>query len=114
MAIQSYHVFEPRPGELARDAILRRSHGALPQRGGGAPYRVVDVSGGIELTGSRDECIDFVEVAWWHAETAPTNTDQVHAANRAARLRFDRRRADGHGWERDGYLNSAIASLHSF
>src|SRR5487761_1122980 len=110
MAMQSYHVFEPRPGELARDAILHRSRGAISPRGGDVPYRVVDSNGGIELVGSRDQCIDFVELAWWHAEAALTNADHVHAADRAARLRFDRRRADGQGWERDAYLTSTIAA----
>ena len=111
--VQSYHVFEPRPGELARDAI-HRSRGAISLQGGSAPYRVVDINGGVEFAGTRDQCIDFVELAWWRAETAPTDLDHVHAAGRAARLTFEAKTDAGETWWRDPYVAATIAGLHSW
>jgi hypothetical protein len=111
--VQSYHAFEPRPGELAQDAV-HRSRGDISIQGGDAPYRVVDINGGVELAGTRDQCIDFVELAWWRAETAPTNLDHVHAADRAARLTFEARVADNEAWRPDPYLTAAIARRHTW
>ncbi len=113
MTLQSHHVFEPRPGELVRDAISR-SHGTIALHGGDTRYRVVDLSRGTEFIGSRDQCIDFVELAWWRAETAPTPLDQVHESEYAIRLRFERNGRGRGGWERDPYLSATITGLHSF
>jgi len=110
--VQSYHVFEPRPGELARAAI-QRCGGTLSPQGGDTPYRVVDISNGTEFTGTRDQCIDFVELAWWRAETAATSVDRVHAADRAARLSFERRPTADEGWRPDPYLAAVISRLHT-
>ena len=110
--VQSYHAFEPRQGELAREAI-RRSRGLISVQDGDAPYRVVDINGGVEFTGTRDQCIDFVELAWWRAEAAPTNLDHVHAADRAARLTFEARIVHGQAWQPAPSLTATIVQRHS-
>jgi len=111
--VQHYHAFQPRPGELVRDVILRRSRGAVRPQGGDAPYRVVDFAGGTEFAGTRDQCIDFVELAWWQVETALTYEERVRAGERAVRLAFEREGRTGTAWERDVFLTSTIVSLHS-
>jgi hypothetical protein len=110
--MQSYHVFEPRPGELAREAI-HRSHGSISQEGGEALYRVVDFDGEVEFAGTRDQCIHFVELAWWRAETAPSNPDYLRAAAKAVRLHLKRGAENGGGWQRDPYLTATIALHHA-
>ena len=110
--MQSYHVCEPRPGELAREAI-HRSRGSISLEGGEAPYRVVDFDGGVEFAGTRDQCIDFVELAWWRAETAPSNPDYLRAAAKAVRLHLERGTGNGGGWQRDPYLTATIAGHHT-
>ena len=60
----SYHVFEPRPGELARSA-LKDLHGAIPAADGSDRYRLVDHDVGGVMPGTRDECLDAAEHAWW-------------------------------------------------
>ena len=85
----SYHVFEPRPGELARSA-LKDLHGAIPAAGGSAGYRLVDHDAGIVMSGTRDECLDTVEHAWWMVEVAEFTSERVAAAEYAARLIFER------------------------
>ena len=115
MAQESYHAFEPRPGELARDILLHHGQRSILPGDGAAPYRVIDVlSMGLEFAGTRDQCIDFVERAWWRAETASTSDGYVRAADHAARLGFERPAQAGVGWEGDPHLTSALSALHSF
>lgn len=85
----SCHVFEPRPGELGR-SVLKDLHGAIPAAEGSARYRLVDHDAGIVMTGTRDECLDAVEHAWWMVEVAEFTSERVAAAERAARLIFER------------------------
>lgn len=79
----NYHVFEPRPGELARDALEAFS-GALLATEGTARYRLIDHDDGVVMTGTRDECLDAVELAWWRVEAATFRDERV-AAGRARR-----------------------------
>jgi hypothetical protein len=113
LTVPSYHVFEPRPGELARQAI-ERSRGAISPNGGEAPWRVVDFDGRVEFEGTRNQCIDFVEHAWWQAETAPSNDDYVHASSEAARLHLEARAGNDHRWQREPYLTATLVGLHTW
>jgi hypothetical protein len=94
-----------------------RGHPSEPRQhlagGGEAPYRVVDFDGGVEFAGTRDQCIDFVELAWWRAETAPSNPDYLRAAAKAVRLHLERGTGNGGGWQRDPYLAATIAGHHT-
>lgn len=58
---ESFHVFEPRPGELAR-AFIDRSEGALSEHGVAARYRVVRAGRTVAFEGTRDACIDLWRV----------------------------------------------------
>jgi hypothetical protein len=84
----NYHVFEPRPGELASSA-LKELYGAIPAADGSARYRLVDHGAGVMMTGTRDECLDSVEHAWWMVEAATYTAERVAAAESAARLMFE-------------------------
>ena len=92
--------------------ILRRAHGAVPAQGGDAPYRVVDVANGPEFAGTRDACIDYVELAWWNVETALTYGERVRNADHATRLCFERQGVPGSSWERDVFLTTTIEAVH--
>jgi hypothetical protein len=87
--MSDYQVFEPRPGELARSA-LRGAAGMITRADGSTPYRVVDHRGGVVKAGTRDECLDMVERAWWLVEAAPFTRARVAAAELALRLMFER------------------------
>lgn len=84
----SYHVFDPRSGDLARSA-LQDLNGAIPTAGGSDRYRLVDHDAGVLMTGTRDECLDSVERAWWLVATAAFTAERVAAAEHAARLMFE-------------------------
>lgn len=87
--MSDYQVFEPRPGELARSA-LRGAPGVIAHADGSTTYRVVDHRGGVVKAGTRDECLDMVERAWWQVEAAPFTRARVAAAEYALRLMFER------------------------
>ena len=75
---------------------------------------MVDFAGGTEMTGTRDECLDYVERAWWRVETALTHKERVRAADHAARLSFEREDGARRVWDRDVHLTSTIAALHTW
>jgi hypothetical protein len=104
MSHSTYHVFEPRPGELARSA-LKDLDGALSATDGSAPYRLVDRDGRGVMAGTRDECLDAVEHAWWRVEVASFRAERVAAAEYAVRLMFERW-DPAHGYVSDAYLTN--------
>jgi len=106
----NYHVFEPRPGELARSA-LKDLHGAIPAADGSARYRLVDHDAGVVMTGTRDECLDSVEQAWWRVEAATFTAERVAAAEYAARLMFERW-DPARGYVSDAYLTNLELDRH--
>ncbi len=109
---ESFHVFEPRPGELAR-AFIDRSEGALSEHGVAARYRVVRAGRTVAFEGTRDACIDFVESAWWSVETGPTSRDRIHAAEYATLLGFQRFDGIDGAWHSDALLTDQVADSHS-
>ncbi|MGA7910002.1 MAG: hypothetical protein WCC30_00415 [Candidatus Dormiibacterota bacterium] len=108
---ESFHVFEPRPGELAR-AFIDRSEGALSEQGA-TRYRVVRIGRTVEFEGTRDACIDFVERAWWSVETGTTSRDRIRAAAYATQLGFQRIDGLDGAWHSDVLLTNQVADGHS-
>ena len=106
----NYHVFEPRPGQLAR-IVLKDLHGAIPAAGGSARYRLVDHGAGVVTAGTRDECLDAVEQAWWRVEAATFTAERVAAAEYAARLMFERS-DPAHGYISDAHLTNLELDRH--
>jgi hypothetical protein len=109
---ESFHVFEPRPGELAR-AFIDQSRSALPEQRAEARYRVVRIGRTVEFEGARDACLDFVERAWWSVETGPTSRDRIHAAEYATQLGFQRIDRIHGAWQSDVQLTNQVADSHS-
>lgn len=109
---ESFHVFEPRPGELAH-AFIDQSEGALSEQGAAARYRVVRIGRTVEFEGTRDACIDFVESAWWSVENGPTSRDRIHAAEYATQLGFQRIDGIDGAWHSDVQLTNQVADSHS-
>ena len=108
---ESFHVFEPRPGELAR-AFIEETQGAVQEQHAEASYRIVRIGRAVEFEGTRDACLDFVERAWWKVETAPTSRDRVHAAEYATQLGFQRRDGIEGVWHPDAQLTNEVADSH--
>ena len=105
-----FPAFEPRPGELAREALkdLAGRLGAAD----GAKYRVVDREGGVVANGSRDDCLDFVERAWWRMEAAGYTAERIAAAEFAERLVFERPDPGQGGYGIDAYLTNLVLDRH--
>ena len=108
---ESFHAFEPRPGELAR-TFIDQSRGPVSEQRAEASYRVVRIGRSVEFEGTRDACLDFVERAWWKVETGPTSRDRILAAEYATQLGFQMIRIDG-VWHSDVLLTNEVADGHS-
>jgi hypothetical protein len=108
---ESFHAFEPGPGELAR-AFIDRSRGTLPEQRAEARYRIVRIGRDVEFEGTRDACLDFVERAWWKVETGPTSRDRIDAAEYATQLGFQGYDGLDGAWHADVQLTNEVAHSH--
>ena len=110
---ESFHVFEPRPGELAR-AFIDETRGTVPEQRAEARYRIVRSGRAVEFEGTRIACLDFVESAWWKVETGPTSRDRIHAAEYATQLGFQRRDGIDGVWHPDVQLTNEVVDSHGY
>jgi hypothetical protein len=108
----SYHAFEPTPRQFI-DRVIERSQGMVSTDGGDARYRVIhQTHRTTEFEGPRDDCIAFVERAWWLAATASSPRGESQGGDYAVALAFDRWNGAPGRWQHDRFLTDALLRGH--
>lgn len=107
-AYDPYVPFSPPPGLLQEEALRRIPAGVASA---GDWYRVTRFGGSEECRGTLDECVAFIEEAWWQALWA-TYDERTSAEHRAEVLRLERRDPVHDTWHVDDRLTDALRGLH--
>lgn len=111
--VMSYAPFEPTRQQFI-DGVIQRSDGRVSADTGNARYRVIHRNHRTcEFKGSRDDCIAFVERAWWLAATATSPRGESQGQDHAVALGFDRYIDTPERWQRDQALTDAVVCWHT-
>jgi hypothetical protein len=110
--LMSYPPVEPTPQQFL-DRAFAHVAGRVISDDGNAQFRVMDQNHQTsEFQGSRDQCIVYVERAWWLAATASSPRGESQKQDHAVALAFDRRSDRTASWERDRWLTNTVLHGH--